>query len=176
MVKNKHITEEEKDKALEEELTFIGKLKKNDSTTVMYYQDAVMHEIENIKSIPSSLISTGGLKIYTNLDINLQKELENNINTYITDDKLQVSSIIENPNNGEVLALVGGKDYSKSEFNRAISSKRQMGSTLKPFLYYSAIENGFTPSTTFNSTKTTFVLSNNNTYSPKNYGDIYGNK
>ena len=176
MVKNKYITEEEKNKALEEELTFIGKLKKNDSTTVMYYQDAVMHEIENIKSIPTSLISTGGLKIYTNLDINLQKELENNINTYMTDDKLQVSSIIENPNNGEVLALVGGKDYSKSEFNRAISSKRQMGSTLKPFLYYSAIENGFTPSTTFNSTKTTFVLSNNNTYSPKNYGDIYGNK
>lgn len=176
MVKNKYITEEEKNKALEEELTFIGKLKKNDSSTVMYYQDAVMHEIENIKSIPTSLISTGGLKIYTNLDMNLQKELENNINTYLTDDKLQISSIIENPNNGEVLALVGGKDYSKSEFNRAISSKRQMGSTLKPFLYYSAIENGFTPSTTFNSTKTTFVLSNNNTYSPKNYGDIYGNK
>ena len=176
MVKNKYITEEEKNKALEEELTFIGKLKKNDSSTVMYYQDAVMHEIESIKSIPTSLISTGGLKIYTNLDMNLQKELENNINTYLTDDKLQISSIIENPNNGEVLALVGGKDYSKSEFNRAISSKRQMGSTLKPFLYYSAIENGFTPSTTFNSTKTTFVLSNNNTYSPKNYGDIYGNK
>lgn len=176
MVKNKYITEEEKDKALEEELTFIGKLKKNDSSTVMYYQDAVMHEMEGIKSIPSSLISTGGLKIYTNLDMNLQKELENNINIYLTDDKLQISSIIENPNNGEVLALVGGKDYSKSEFNRAISSKRQMGSTLKPFLYYSAIENGFTPSTTFNSSKTTFILSNNNTYSPKNYGDIYGNK
>ena len=176
MVKNKYITESDMNKALNEELVFSGKLRKNDSSTVMYYQDAVMKEIKNIKSIPSSLLSTGGLKIYTNLDINLQKELENNINTYLTDDKLQVSSIIENPNNGEILALVGGVDYSKSEYNRAILSKRQMGSTLKPFLYYLAIENGFTASTTFTSSKTTFVLSNNKTYSPKNYGDIYGNK
>ena len=176
MVKNNYITEDEKDSAIKEELTYIGKLNKDESTTVMYYQDAVMHELENIKSIPSSLIETGGLKIYTNLNMDLQKELEKNINNYISDEKLQVSSIIANPKNGEVLALVGGKDYSKSEYNRAISSKRQMGSTLKPFLYYLAIENGFTASTTFTSSKTTFILSNNNTYSPKNFGEVYGDK
>lgn len=54
-----------------------------------------------------------------------------------------------NPKNGDVIALIGGTDYIKSEFNRAINSKRQVGSTMKPFLYYAALENGFTASTTF---------------------------
>lgn len=176
MLKNKYITEEEKDAAYEEELTYIGKLKSNDSSTLMYYQDAVMAELKKIDTIPESLIDTGGLKIYTNLDLKLQLELEKYVNQYITDDKLQIASIIADPNNGKVLALIGGTDYSKSEYNRAISSKRQVGSTFKPFLYYAAIENGFTASTTFNSSKTTFVFSNDKTYSPSNFGDIYPNK
>lgn len=176
MVKNKYITEEEKNEAYDEELTYIGKLKSNDSSTLMYYQDAVMAELKKIDTIPDSLIETGGLKIYTNLDLKLQLELEKYIHTYITDDKLQVASIIADPNDGKILALVGGTDYSKSEYNRAISSKRQVGSTFKPFLYYAAIENGFTSSTTFNSSKTTFVFSNDKTYSPSNFGDVYANK
>lgn len=47
---------------------------------------------------------------------------------------------------------------------------------IKPFLYYAALENGFTPSTTFISERTTFTFAENKTYSPKNYGDKYGNK
>ena len=176
MIENKYISESEKEEALKEELTYIGKLRSNESSTIMYYQDAVMKELESIDDIPDSLIETGGLKIYTNLDINLQKELENNFNKHMTDQNLQVSSIISEPNTGKILALIGGRDYSKSEFNRAIKAKRQVGSSLKPFLYYSALENGFTASTTFNSSKTTFILSNSKTYSPKNYGDVYGNK
>lgn len=176
MVKNKYITEKDKEKAYKEKLTYIGKSRKNKSSTIMYYQDAVMKELYKIKEIPHSLIETGGLKIFTNLDTNLQLELEKNFNSYITDSNLQVSSIISNPNNGKILALIGGRDYSKSQYNRAISAKRQVGSSLKPFLYYSALENGFTASTTFNSSKTTFVLSNNKKYSPKNYGEVYGNK
>ena len=176
MVKNKYITEEEQENAYDEELTYIGKLKSNDSSTLMYYQDAVMAELKKIDTIPDSLIDTGGLKIYTNLDLNLQMELEKYIDTYITDEKLQIASIIADPNDGKILALVGGTDYSKSEYNRAISAKRQVGSTFKPFLYYAAIENGFTASTTFNSSKTTFVFSNDKTYSPSNFGGIYPNK
>lgn len=77
------------------------------------------------------------------------------------------------PNNGKILALVGGRNYAKSQYNRATDSKRQVGSTIKPFLYYAALENGFTSSTTFTSEKTTFTFSYDKTYSPKNYGDIY---
>ena len=47
---------------------------------------------------------------------------------------------------------------------------------MKPFLYYNALENGFTSTTTFTSEKTTFTFSNNKTYSPKNYNDVYANK
>ena len=158
------------------ELTYIGKLKSNNSATLMYYQDAVINELKNIESIPASLLETGGIKVYTNLDLKLQLELEKNINNYIKDDKLQIASVISEPSTGKIKALVGGRDYSKSEYNRAISSKRQVGSTFKPFLYYAAIENGFTASTTFNSSKTTFVFSNDKTYSPSNFGDIYPNK
>ena len=169
-------TEEEKSEAYNHELVYLGKLKENESSTIMYYQDAVMKELDNIENIPKSLIETGGLKIYTNLDLDLQASLENYFNTHISDPNLQVSSIISESNTGKIKALIGGRDYSKSQYNRAISAKRQMGSSLKPFLYYSALENGFTASTTFTSAKTTFILSNNKTYSPKNYGDVYPDK
>ena len=54
--------------------------------------------------------------------------------------------------------------------------KRPVGSTMKPLLYYAALENGFTASTTFKSAKTTFTFSEDKTYSPQNYGDKYPNK
>ena len=177
MVNNKFINETEKEQAISEKLNIIGKYEKNNSNTLMYYQDAVIKELNSIKSIPKSFIKTGGLKIYTNLDLNTQIDLENNIEKYLKNDQdLQVASVMVNPNDGKIIALIGGRNYKKSEFNRAIESKRQVGSTLKPFLYYSALENGFTASTTFNSSKTTFVFSNDEKYSPKNYGDIYANK
>lgn len=177
MVNNKFINESEKEQAISEKLNIVGKYEKNNSNTLMYYQDAVIKELNSIKSIPKSFIKTGGLKIYTNLDLNTQIDLENNIEKYLKNDQdLQVASVMVNPNDGKIIALIGGRNYKKSEFNRAIESKRQVGSTLKPFLYYSALENGFTASTTFNSSKTTFVFSNDEKYSPKNYGDIYADK
>ena len=94
----------------------------------------------------------------------------------IKDEDLQTAIIVTEPKSGKVIALAGGKDYSTSEYNRAISAKRQVGSTMKPILYYAALENGFTPSTTFTSEKTTFVFSENQTYSPKNYNEKYANK
>ena len=55
---------------------------------------------------------------------------------------------------------VGGTDYNSSQFNRAISAKRQVGSTMKPFLYYAALENNMVSSSSFSSEATTFSLSN----------------
>ena len=141
----------------------------------MYYQDAVIEELKSIKSIPSSLLQTGGLKIYTNLDLKAQEAIETSIKQTIDSD-IQVASIIMDPNTGAILGLVGGTDYSKSQFNRALSVNRSVGSTIKPFLYYAALENNFTASTTFTSERTTFVFSENQTYSPTNYGDQYPNK
>ena len=76
------------------------------------------------------------------------------------DSDLQVASMIIDPHNGNIKALVGGVSYAKSQYNRAVSAKRQVGSTMKPLLYYAALENGMTSSSTFLSEPTTFVFSN----------------
>ena len=177
MVNNKYITEKEANDVYNTELEFYGIKETKSMTSIYYYKDAVMQELRNIKAIPTSLIDTGGLKIYTNLNLNNQKILENNIKNELKNiDDIQVASIIVDPRTGNVSALVGGIDYNKSEFNRVTQAKRQVGSTMKPFLYYAALENGFTSSSTFRSEATTFNLGNDKTYSPKNAGNIYANK
>lgn len=176
MVKNDFITEEEMNNAYNEELTIIGKKNNINLSTIMYYQDAVFKELERI-NIPKSFLDTGGLKIYTSLDLNAETILEEKINNNLSKNpELQVNSIMMDPNNGRIIALVGGRDYSSSQFNRATSSYRQIGSVMKPILYYAALENGFTASTCFTSEETTFVFSNNQYYSPKNASNVYGNK
>ncbi len=177
MVKNGFITQKEADDAFNEELTFIGKKEKLNLDTLMYYEDAVMKELSGITSIPSSLISTGGLKIYTNFDSNAQTILEEAIDNNISvTSSLQVSSVIIEPSTGKIIALAGGRDYNTSQFNRVTQSKRQIGSTMKPFLYYAALENGFTPSSVFKSEETIFTFSDDSTYAPKNYAEKYANK
>ena len=177
LYKNKKISYSDYVKAKDDEIKIIGKQDKINLSTVMYYQDAVMRELKTINSIPESYLATGGIKIYTNLDMNAQTILENSIkNNLDTDKNLQVASVMMDPNTGKILALAGGRDYNTSQYNRAYQSSRQVGSTMKPFLYYAALENGFTSSTTFKSQETTFTFSNNKTYSPKNSGQLYGNR
>ena len=177
MVKNGYITEEEMEEAYNQELTIIGKKNSINLSTLMYYHDAVLNELENIDDIPTSFLDTGGLKIYTALDLNAQSILEEKMNDNLKDnDKIQANAIMMDPDTGAIIALVGGRDYSTSQYNRAISSKRQVGSVMKPILYYSALENGFTSSTCFTSEETTFTFSNNQNYSPKNANEVYGNK
>ncbi len=176
LLENKIITKEEYDNALKEEITIYGKKEKINLTTIMYYEDAVFEELKKLPGIPSTYLTTGGLKIYTNLDVSAQTILEKNINETINNNDLEVNSIMMNPSNGAIIALVGGRDYNKSQFNRALYSKRQVGSTMKPILYYTALSNGFTASSSFISEKTTFYLSDNKRYSPQNYSDLYANK
>ena len=103
-----------------------------------------------------------------------QQDLENSVNSYMDGDgELQVAGLMMNPDNGGVMALIGGVDYSKSQFNRAVNSKRQVGSIMKPILYYYALENGFTSASCFTSEKTTFNFSNNQSYTPNNYNNTY---
>ncbi len=175
MVKNGYITEAQADEAYNTKLNYEKSENSDNLKMMMYYQDAVLDELKSIKTIPSSFLDTGGLKIYTNLDLGAQKALEDSANKNITNDEIQMAGVIMDPKTGKVLALSGGRDYNKSQYNRATMAKRQVGSTIKPFLYYSALENGFTPSTTFTSEKTTFSFSGNKTYTPKNYNDEYAN-
>ncbi len=176
MVNNGLMTEEEKSELFQNPIEIYGKRDKNNLQTLMYYQDAVLSELNSIKNIPSSLIDAGGLKIYTTLDLEKQTLLENSIKENMKDDKTQIASVYIDPKTGAVNALVGGKNYSQSQYNRVTQSKRQVGSTIKPFLYYAALENGLTMASTFRSELTTFNMSNDKTYSPNNYNNIYANK
>ena len=174
MKNNGVITEEEMNEAYDTELSYYGKTSDNNLEYINYFRDAVIEELYNIKSIPNSLIETGGLKIYTTLDLKAQEKLETAVKEQMnSDSELQVAGMMMDPNDGGVMALVGGINYSKSQFNRATNATRQVGSTMKPFLYYSALESGFTAASSFTSEKTTFTFSNDQTYSPKNYNDKY---
>lgn len=175
MLNNEKITQEEYDSLFIEKLDIYGQKNSNNLNTLMYYQDAVLKELESLPQIPNSLLETGSIKVYTNLNLESQTVLENAINSNINDDESQVASIVVNPKNGAIEALSGGIDYAKSQFNRATNAKRQVGSAIKTLLYYAALENGFTSSSTFTSEPTTFAFSNNKTYSPSNYNDIYAN-
>lgn len=177
LANNGYIKEKDIDKIYDKKVNLKGNSNNKEETNINYYKDAVMQELKNIKQIPESLIKTGGLKIYTNLDMNSQKILNETVSNEMKDEeKLQVAALVADPKTGKVTALVGGKDYKTSEYNRVTQAKRQVGSTIKPFLYYSALENGLTASSTFSSEKTTFNVDNNKVYSPSNYRDRYPNK
>ena len=176
MLNNGYIDEDTYNNLFKEKLEIFGQTKNNNLQMIMYYQEAVLNELSNIKEVPASLVNAGGLKIYTTLDLDEQTSLENNILSNKVDDELQVASVIVDPKTGAVKALTGGMNYAKSQYNRALKSKRQVGSTMKPFLYYAALENNMTMSSSFRSEETTFNLANGKTYAPQNAGNIYASK
>lgn len=176
MLNNDMLDNDTYDKLFISNIEIYGKDNENDLNMLMYYQDAVYRELESLDEIPNSLIESGGIKIYTSLNMEAQTKMEESILKNMNKNDMQVASIIINPNTGGVMALSGGIDYSKSQYNRAISSKRQVGSSMKPFLYYAALENGMVSSSTFLSEPTTFMFSNNKSYSPANYNEKYANK
>lgn len=176
MLDNNYINEETYNNLFKDKIEIYGQNKDNNLQMLMYYQDAVLNELNKIDRIPETLINAGGLKIYTTLDLDVQGNMEQNILNNKVDDDLQVASIVVDPNTGAIKALTGGMNYATSQYNRALKSKRQVGSTMKPFLYYAALENNLTMSSSFSSEATTFTLANNKTYSPQNAGDRYANK
>ena len=176
MVNNNKISKKKANTLFQNTIKIHANESDDKSNTIMYYQEAVMEELNSVVNIPQKIIQQKGIKIYTNFDPNAQLLVEKNINNYMANDEMQVASIIINPKTGGITSLVGGKDYSKSQFNRATKAKRQVGSTMKTFLYYTALENNLTSASLFSNEETTFKLDNGKSYSPKNYGDKYANK
>lgn len=176
MLNNNTITNDVYNNLNFENVSIYGKNNENNLQMLMYYQDAVYKELEEL-GISKDVLETGGLKIYTNLDMNKQKSLEKNILKTIQDEnELQVASIIVDPNTGKIEALTGGIDYGTSQYNRVTQSKRQVGSTMKPILYYAALENNLVSSSKFKSEYTIFNINNKESYSPTNYNNKYANK
>lgn len=176
MIKNGDISKREGDNAYNENVSIKGKTSEI-KNKYMYYQNATLSEFKSIPSISKNYSDTKGLKIYTNLDTKAQDGLENSLKNEIKNMKdLEGAGVILRPDTGKIIALVGGKDYNVSTYNRAVKSKRQVGSTMKTYLYYAALENGFTTSSQFISAKTSFNLGNDNSYTVHNYNDKYADK
>lgn len=142
-----------------------------------YFQKTVEQVLKTKLHLDPQMIRSAGLRVYTTLDPDLQRVAKNKVDETIDDSTdIQTAMVAMNPQNGDVKALIGGRDFEKSSFNRAVQAKRQPGSSFKPFLYYAALANGFTPSTQMLSKPTTFRFNDGkSTYSPQNFGHYYAN-
>ena len=142
-----------------------------------YFQDAVKNALKNQLHLDDRTIALGGLKVYTTLNIKQQKAAEDQIkNNVSSSSEIQIGLVAMDPKTGDVKAMIGGRDYEKSPFNRAVQAIRQPGSTIKPLLYYAALEHGFTPSSTMRSEYTTFHFDKGQPdYTPHNFNNKYAN-
>ncbi len=162
-------------KAQIEKLKLVGNHQNDQLGKAPYFQDAVRNALKNSLNFDDRTISLGGLKVYTTLNLEHQEIAEKSISKMISaDSEIQAGFIAMDPKNGYVKALVGGRNYDESPFNRAVQAVRQPGSTMKPILYYAALENGFTPSTTMKSQLTTFKFDDGRSeYTPHNFNNKY---
>ncbi|MCK0470003.1 transglycosylase domain-containing protein [Halalkalibacter sp. APA_J-10(15)] len=176
MVATGVLTQVEADEAYAEELVFDHDELEATTTVGPYFQDAVERELIQEIGLEPTLFEIGGLRIYTTLDPNMQREAERFVQSEMPNNELQVALVALDPVQGDVKALVGGKNYDDSPFNRATDLERHGGSTFKPFLYYAALENGYTPSSTLLSEETTFTLDEGReVWKPSNFNDNYAN-
>lgn len=159
--------------AVNEQLNYVAQQEKQ-TTIAPYFQDIVLQEAADILQEDSSFIKSKGYHIYTTLNTQFQHQLEQSIHKNMQGNMdLQTGAIALEPNTGAIQALVGGRSYEKSPFNRAVSAKRMAGSVFKPFLYYAALEHRYTASTKLMSKPTIFTLENNETYQPSNFNNYY---
>lgn len=171
VMKNQHIiTEEEYQNALQEELVLQDFIQQTRSEVYGYYKDAVMKECKELGYCTSE---TDSLIISTYYEPDLQKILQNEFDKQLSNTDMQAAGVIMEPYTFHIQALQGGSNYYETQYNRALYSTRQSGSAIKPLLYYLALTEGFTPSTCFKSTQTTFQISESASYTPENYRSLY---
>ena len=124
-----------------------------------FFVDYVRRELE--PKYGQAMLAKGGLKIYTTLDLEMQRAATDVIRRGLVEiekgqdsrrktteseqGSLQGALVALDPKTGQILGMVGGRDYARSSFNRAIQARRQPGSAFKPFVYAAAFERGFTP-------------------------------
>jgi penicillin-binding protein 1A len=147
----------------------------------------------------SRSIYRDGYTVYTTLDPALQRAAEKNVEQYdlqmehdipfkltraeydeavahgqkIKPDYVQSALVAIDPRTGYILALVGGRDFRATEYNRAMQAPRQPGSAFKPFLYIAALENGYNPSDILIDTPLVVELPNGDVWKPNNYDEKF---
>ncbi|MFF5993942.1 PBP1A family penicillin-binding protein [Lysinibacillus sp. KU-BSD001] len=163
------ITASEKERGVSEQLVYKSDEWIASKSIAPYFLDVVWAEASEILESQNLNISEGGWKIKTTLNQAHQQAAEQAVANHMPDSELQVGLVSMDPTTGFVTALVGGRDYGTSSFNRVTLAQRQPGSTIKPILYTAALEKGYTPMTFKDVSQTTFTYDNGRqTYTPKN--------
>ncbi len=172
--KNKIITIDEFYHAFETDFNLVKQNSKAQQGIDDYYLDACMQEIKNNNLLTESNYLQG-LTIETYLNNDIQNYVKGIIEK-INFENYNTAVVIMEGSTSKVISLIGGKDYQTSSFNRAVNAKKQIGSTIKPLLYYLALLNGFTPLKELTSEKTTFKIKDYGDYNVSNAGEIYANR
>ncbi len=162
-----------------------------DNNAAPYFADLVRKELE--ENYPGEVLTTGGLHIFTSLDMQFQhiaqdvvrdglEELEAkhpHLRRAKPDERLQACLIAMQPQTGEIRAMVGGRDYQASQFNRVTQAHRQPGSVFKPIVYLTALaqeresrEGRFLPTSLIEDAPFTWFYEDKE-WSPGNYKDEY---
>lgn len=140
--------------------------------------------VDYVNRIAQAEFETSGdvQRIYTTIDLELQQLAEQALKRQMErldkiyakrDVKPQAALVALDPHTGNVLAMVGGRSYAETQLNRATDARRQPGSTFKPFVYATALEDGMSPVRTFMDAPREFVYDRNKIYRPANYGGGY---
>jgi 1A family penicillin-binding protein len=135
----------------------------NDEPAGMYFKEEVRQEL--VERLGWQRVYQGGLRVYATIDMEMQRAAEAAVAAHLKTldarraellkkrgepadaEPLQAALVAMDPATGHVLAMVGGRDFEESHFNRAVQAKRQPGSAFKPFVYATAIESGYAPAT-----------------------------
>src|SRR5947208_11108533 len=148
-------------------------------TTGQYFLEYVQQTLE--AKYGADMVFKGGLNVYTTLSPNMQlaaeqamrdglKALEGRSTKARPGENPEGAIITIEPQTGYVKAMVGGYDFLRSEFNRAVQAKRQPGSAFKPFIYIAALEAGLTPATQIDDSPVSYAVGpNGQAWKPENY-------
>ncbi len=167
------ITQAEAIKAKQAKL-LVGKPTAWQTSKLPFITEAVVEELK--ERFGDKAVIQGGMRVQTTVDFYFQKQAEETIAQAhrrlrrwgVRADQIALAAV--DPRTHFVKALVGGVSYNKSQFNRAIKSQRQPGSSFKPFVYYTAFASGKYTPTTIVEDKPVKYWDGNGYYRPKNYG------
>jgi penicillin-binding protein 1A len=172
---------DEAKRAYAEEIKFHPENLKRYGQIAPYFVSYIFGEL--IKKYGEEAVNKGGLRVYTTLDTNTQAAAEEIVTKFVTEEGKkynfsQAALLAIDPRNGFIRAMVGGTDFVKSQFNRAVQMKRQPGSAFKPFVYAAAIEQGISPGTVLPDKPTIFNVYPNQwnpegTWEPKDFDRKY---
>ncbi len=177
MLEQKYITKTQYNAAVASSVKIVKR--PTTASTGAYFLDYIKEYLIKKEGFSEEQLRFGGYKIYTTLDISCQKEAEKVMAALPqtpSETQPQGALVTIDPKTGAILAMVGGRSYGSSQYNRVVRSYRQPGSAIKPFVYATALEQGYTAATIFEDKPLAIPLTDGTEWKPENYDREYRGK